>query len=120
MQPRNSLSAFTSTIASNVLHGTALTLGLALTLQAAAQTNTPALRVVSELKDIRMKAIANLPKAVGDASDRDSCPQLVIRPKSSAAKQVAAQGWAVMTVARNLSSGQSRRPPNRWPRKAGR
>ncbi|MEV8469821.1 PASTA domain-containing protein [Ralstonia sp. UNC404CL21Col] len=96
MQPRHSFSAFTSTIASNVLHGTALTFGLALTLQAAAQTGMPALRVVSELKDIRMKAVAALPKAGGDAGDRDSCPQLVIKPKSPAAKQVAAQGWAVM------------------------
>lgn len=96
MPLRSSLFAFVATAASNTLHGTALTLGLALTLPATAQTNAPAPRVVSELKDIRMQALTNLPKAGGDASDRDSCPQLVIRPKSSAAKQVATQGWAVM------------------------
>jgi len=80
--------------------GAALTLGLALSLTAAAQpnasTNAPAPRVVSELKDIRMKTIASLPKAGGSADDRDGCPWRVIKPKSPAAKLVAAQGWAVM------------------------
>ena len=44
-----------------------------------------------------MKALTNLPRAGGSASDRDSCPQRVIQPKSAAAKQIAAQGWAVMS-----------------------
>ena len=95
MQPRYSLSAFATTVAPNVVHGTVLTLALALTLPAIAQTTALAPRVVSELKDIRMKAISKLPKASGDAGDRDRCP-LVISPKSSAAKQVAAQDWTVM------------------------
>lgn len=71
-------------------------LSLALTLPAKAQTGAPALRVQSDLKDIRMKAIASLPKAGGSASDRDGCPWRVIQPKSAAARLVAAQGWAVM------------------------
>ena len=96
MPLRSSLFAFATTSASKARHGTALTLVLALTLPAVAQTNAQAPRVVSELRDIRMQPLANLPKAGGDASDRDSCPQLVIQPKSVAAKQVAAQGWAVM------------------------
>ncbi|WP_198088259.1 Stk1 family PASTA domain-containing Ser/Thr kinase [Variovorax sp. E3] len=52
--------------------------------------------MVSELKDIRMKAIASLPKAVGSSTDRNGCPWRVIQPKSAAARLVAAQGWAVM------------------------
>lgn len=83
--------------ASNVLRGAWWALGLALSMSAAAQTNAPAPRVVSELKDIRMKAIASLPRPAGHAGDRDSCPQLLIQPKSPAAKQVAALGWAVMS-----------------------
>jgi hypothetical protein len=52
--------------------------------------------VQSDLKDIRMKAIASLPKAGGSAEDRNGCSLRVIQPKSAAAKVVAAQGWAVM------------------------
>lgn len=96
MPLRSSLFAFATTATSNALYGAALTLSLALALPAKAQTNAPAPRVVSELKNIRMQALTKLPKAGGDAGDRDSCPQLVIQPKSVAAKQVAAQGWAVM------------------------
>lgn len=91
--PKNTLAPLA---ASNAVRGVMLTLGLALSLPALAQTNAPAPRVVSELKDIRMKALTNLPKAGGSASDRDDCPQRVIQPKSAAAKLVAAQGWAVM------------------------
>ncbi|WP_432726866.1 PASTA domain-containing protein [Variovorax sp. W6] len=61
-----------------------------------AQTAAPSPRVQSDLKDIRMKAIASLPKAGGSASERDGCPWRVIQPKSAAARLVAAQGWAVM------------------------
>lgn len=74
----------------------ALALNLALSLPAAAQTNTTAPRVVSELKDIHIKAGAALPKAGGTQHDREDCPQAVIQPKSAAAKRVASQGWAVM------------------------
>ncbi|MGM3278180.1 PASTA domain-containing protein [Ralstonia sp. 24A2] len=74
----------------------ALALNLPLSLPAAAQTNTTAPRVVSELKDIRMKAGAALPKAGGTQHDREDCPQAVIQPKSAAARRVASQGWAVM------------------------
>lgn len=97
MPLRSSLFAFATTTTSNALHGAVLGLSLTLTIPAVAQTNAPAPRVVSELKDIRMKALTNLPTAGGSASDRDSCPQLVIQPKSPAAKQIAAQGWAVMS-----------------------
>ena len=80
--------------------GAAFTLSLALSLPAAAQPNAPtdasAPRVASDLKDIRMKAIASLPKAGGSAIDRDGCPWRVIPPKSAGARLVAAQGWAVM------------------------
>jgi len=80
--------------------GAAITLGLAFSLPAAAQPNSsanaPAPRVISELKDIRMRAITSLPRAGGSASDRGGCPSFVIQPKSAAAKAVAAQGWAVM------------------------
>lgn len=80
--------------------GAALALGLTLLLPAAAQagasTNALAPRVVSELKDIRMKALNSLPKAGGSASDRNGCPWRVLQPKSTAARLVAAQGWAVM------------------------
>lgn len=79
---------------SSALHGAVFALSLALTLPAFAQTN--AMRVASEVKDIRIKALSVLPKAGGSASDRDDCPQVVMKPKSAAAKQVAAQGWAVM------------------------
>jgi len=74
----------------------ALVLNLALSLPAAAQTNTTAPRVVSELKDIHIKAGAALPKAGGTQHDREDCPQAVIQPKSAAARRVASQGWAVM------------------------
>jgi hypothetical protein len=73
-----------------------LALSLALALPATAQTGASAPRVQSDLKDIRMKAITSLPKAGGSASDRDGCPWRVAKPKSAAAKLVAAQGWAVM------------------------
>lgn len=76
--------------------GAALALNLALSLPAAAQTNTTAPRVVSELKDIHVKAGTTLPKAGGTQHDREDCPQAVIQPKSAAAKRVASQGWAVM------------------------
>ncbi|KVS35543.1 PASTA domain-containing protein [Burkholderia cepacia] len=87
---------FAASFASGRLYGAGLMLGLALTVPAAAQTNASAPRVVSELKDIRMKPLANLPMA-GDAIDRGDCSQLVIQPKSAAARLVAAQGWAVMS-----------------------
>ncbi|NTX46257.1 hypothetical protein HT749_22935 [Burkholderia cepacia] len=87
---------FAASFASGCLHGAGLMLGLALTVPAAAQTTASAPRVVSELKDIRMKPLANLPMA-GDAIDRGDCSQLVIQPKSAAARLVAAQGWAVMS-----------------------
>ncbi|RSZ32788.1 PASTA domain-containing protein [Variovorax sp. 553] len=61
-----------------------------------AQTAATALRVQSDLKDIRMKAIASLPKAGGSAGERNGCPWRVLQPKSAAARLVAAQGWAVM------------------------
>lgn len=80
--------------------GAALALGLTLSLPAAAQasasTNALAPRVVSELKDIRVKALNSLPKAGGSASDHNGCPWRVLQPKSTAARLVAAQGWAVM------------------------
>ncbi|KEH15340.1 transmembrane protein, putative, partial [Medicago truncatula] len=87
---------FAASFASSCLYGAGLMLGLALTVPAAAQTTASAPRVVSELKDIRMKPLANLPVA-GDALDRGDCSQLVIQPKSAAARLVAAQGWAVMS-----------------------
>lgn len=87
---------FAASFASNCLYGAGLMLGLALTVPAAAQTTVSAPRVVSELKDIRMKPLANLPMA-GSANDRGDCSQLVIQPKSAAARLVAAQGWAVMS-----------------------
>ncbi|MCA8333555.1 hypothetical protein [Burkholderia cepacia] len=87
---------FAASFASSCLYGAGLTLGLALTVPAAAQTTVSAPRVVSELKDIRMKPLANLPMA-GSANDRGDCSQLVIQPKSAAARLVAAQGWAVMS-----------------------
>ena len=87
---------FAASFASGCLHGAGLMLGLALTVPAAAQTTASAPRVVSELKDIRMKPLANLPMA-GSANDRGDCSQLVIQPKSAAARLVAAQGWAVMS-----------------------
>ncbi|MCA8283494.1 hypothetical protein LGN21_28310 [Burkholderia cepacia] len=87
---------FAASFASSCLYGAGLMLGLALTVPAAAQTTASAPRVVSELKDIRMKPLANLPMA-GDAIDRGDCSQLVIQPKSAAARLVAAQGWAVMS-----------------------
>ncbi len=96
MPSRLHTNTLATPVASKALCGVMLTLGLALSLPALAQTNAPAPRVVSELTDIRMKALANLPKAGGSASDRDDCPQRVIQPKSAAAKLVAAQGWAVM------------------------
>ncbi|MDN6882995.1 hypothetical protein QMO14_05190 [Variovorax sp. CAN2819] len=74
----------------------ALSFSLALALPATAQIGASAPRVQSDLKDIRMKAIASLPKAGGSASDRDGCPWRVAKPKSATAKLVAAQGWAVM------------------------
>lgn len=80
--------------------GAALAPGLVLSLPAAAQpsasTNAPAPHVVSELKDIRVKALNSLPKAGGSVSDRKGCPWRVLQPKSPAARLVAAQGWAVM------------------------
>lgn len=88
------LSLLAASFASKGLYGACLVLGVALT--AAAQTNAPAPRVVSELKDIRMKALANLPRAASPV-DRESCSQRVIQPKSAAAKLVVAQGWAVMS-----------------------
>ncbi|MDN7637807.1 MULTISPECIES: PASTA domain-containing protein [Burkholderia] len=87
---------FAASFASSCLYGAGLMLGLALTVPAAAQTTVSAPRVVSELKDIRMKPLANLPMA-GSANDRGDCSQLVIQPKSAAARLVAAQGWAVMS-----------------------
>ena len=87
---------FAASFASGCLYGAGLMLGLALTVPAAAQTTVSAPHVVSELKDIRMKPLANLPMA-GDAIDRGDCSQLVIQPKSAAARLVAAQGWAVMS-----------------------
>ncbi|WP_334052334.1 hypothetical protein [Burkholderia cepacia] len=87
---------FAASFASGCLYGAGLMLGLALTVPAAAQTTVSAPRVVSELKDIRMKPLANLPMA-GSANDRGDCSQLVIQPKSAAARLVAAQGWAVMS-----------------------
>ncbi|WP_155635702.1 PASTA domain-containing protein [Burkholderia cepacia] len=87
---------FAASFASSCLYGAGLMLGLTLTVPAAAQTTASAPRVVSELKDIRMKPLANLPMA-GDALDRGDCSQLVIQPKSAAARLVAAQGWAVMS-----------------------
>ncbi|WP_334011931.1 hypothetical protein [Burkholderia cepacia] len=87
---------FAASFASNCLYGAGLMLGLALAVPAAAQTTVSAPRVVSELKDIRMKPLANLPMA-GSANDRGDCSQLVIQPKSAAARLVAAQGWAVMS-----------------------
>ena len=87
---------FAASFASGCLYGAGLMLGLTLTVPAAAQTTASAPRVVSELKDIRMKPLANLPMA-GDAIDRGDCSQLVIQPKSAAARLVAAQGWAVMS-----------------------
>ncbi|WP_431209036.1 hypothetical protein [Burkholderia cepacia] len=87
---------FAASFASSYLYGAGLMLGLTLTVPAAAQTTASAPRVVSELKDIRMKPLANLPMA-GDALDRGDCSQLVIQPKSAAARLVAAQGWAVMS-----------------------
>lgn len=81
--------------------GAALALSLSLSLSAAAQSsasaNAPAPRVVSELKDIRVKALTGLPKAGGSASDRNGCPWRVLEPKSPAARLVTAQGWAVMS-----------------------
>ncbi|WP_175006889.1 hypothetical protein [Burkholderia lata] len=85
-----------ASFASKGLCGAGLVLGLVLTVPAAAQTNAPAPRVVSELKDIRMKALTSLPRAASPV-DRDSCSQLAIQPKSAAAKLVAAQGWAIMS-----------------------
>jgi len=70
-------------------------LGLAMALPGVAQTAAPTVRVQSDLKDIRIQAITSLPKAGGSADDRNGCPWRVIRPKSAAAKLVAAQGWAV-------------------------
>ncbi|CAB3764102.1 hypothetical protein B7G54_26030 [Burkholderia puraquae] len=90
------LPLLAASCASKSLYGADLMLGLALAVPAAAQANAPAPRVVSELKDIRMKALADLPGAASPV-DRDSCPQSVIQPKSAAAKLVAAQGWAVMS-----------------------
>ena len=87
---------FAASFASGCLYGAGLMLGLALTVPAVAQTTASAPRVVSELKDIRMKPLANLPMA-GSANDRGDCSQLVIQPKSAAARLVAAQGWAVMS-----------------------
>ncbi|MBW5808447.1 hypothetical protein FOZ70_27365 [Burkholderia sp. COPS] len=87
---------FAASFASGCLYGAGLMLGLALTVPAAAQTTASAPRVVSELKDIRMKPLANLPMA-GNAIDRGDCSQLVIQPKSAAARLVAAQGWAIMS-----------------------
>lgn len=91
---------FSNLIDVSAVLGTALALGLALSLPAAAQpsasTNALAPRVVSELKDIRVKALNSLPKAGGSASDRNGCPWRVLQPKSPAARLVAAQGWAVM------------------------
>ncbi|NLA21323.1 hypothetical protein GPU89_38695 [Burkholderia cepacia] len=87
---------FAASFASSCLYGAGLMLGLALAVPAAAQTTVSAPRVVSELKDIRMKPLANLPMA-GSANDRGDCSQLVIQPKSAAARLVAAQGWAVMS-----------------------
>ena len=87
---------FAASFASGCLYGAGLMLGLTLTVPAAAQTTASAPRVVSELKDIRMKPLANLPMA-GSANDRGDCSQLVIQPKSAAARLVAAQGWAVMS-----------------------
>jgi len=78
----------------STVHGAVLVLSLALTLPTLAQTN--ALRVASDVKDIRIKALNVLPKANGSTSDRADCPQAVMKPASAAAKQVAAQGWAVM------------------------
>lgn len=77
------------------LFASALVLGCALSLPAFAQTNA-AVRAASDLANIRMKPLNMLPKAGGSADDRDGCPNLLIKPKSAAAKQVAAQGWAVM------------------------
>lgn len=78
----------------------ALAPGPALSLPAAAQpsasTNAPALRLVSELKDIRVTALNSLPKAGGSGSAQNGCPWRVVQPKSPAARLVAAQGWAVM------------------------
>ena len=76
--------------------GAALALSLALSLPAAAQTNTTVPRAVSELKDLHMKASTALPRAGGTQHDREDCPQALIQPKSAAAKRVASQGWAVM------------------------
>lgn len=91
---------FPNLIDASAVLSAALALGLALSLPAAAQpsasTNAPAPRAVSELKDIRVKTLNSLPKAGGNASDRNGCPWHVLQPKSPAARLVAAQGWAVM------------------------
>ncbi|WP_295978637.1 Stk1 family PASTA domain-containing Ser/Thr kinase [uncultured Variovorax sp.] len=75
---------------------TALAFGLALSTPAPAQTVPSAPRLQSDLKDIRVRAVASLPRAGGEASERDGCSWRTIKPKSAAAKLVAAQGWAVM------------------------
>ncbi|VWD49291.1 hypothetical protein BCO71033_05187 [Burkholderia contaminans] len=90
------LPLLAASFASKGLYGAGLVLGLALTVPAAAQTHASAPRVVSELKDIRMKALANLPRAASP-TDRESCWQRVIQPTSPAARLVVAQGWAVMS-----------------------
>ncbi|KVH40409.1 PASTA domain-containing protein [Burkholderia cepacia] len=87
---------FAASFGSSCLYGAGLMLGVALTVPAAAQTTASAPRVVSELKDIRMKPLANLPMA-GSAIERGDCSQRVIQPKSAAAGLVAAQGWAVLS-----------------------
>ncbi|KVL63091.1 hypothetical protein WT01_06690 [Burkholderia cepacia] len=87
---------FAASFGSGCLYGAGLMLGVALTVPAAAQTTASAPRVVSELKDIRMKPLANLPMA-GSAIERGDCSQRVIQPKSAAAGLVAAQGWAVLS-----------------------
>lgn len=96
-----SRAASGAALASHAAAGVALAcmLGASMALPAAAQPNPPAsaapMRVQSDLKDIRMRALAALPRAGGSASERDGCPWRVIQPKSAAARQVAAQGWAV-------------------------
>lgn len=90
------MPTFAAPAAQTSLRQAVLALSLAVSLPAIAQTSATAPRVVSEMKGILVKATTALPKAGGSASDREDCPQRVIQPKSAAAKQVAAQGWAVM------------------------
>ncbi|MFX8441252.1 hypothetical protein ABTL81_19940, partial [Acinetobacter baumannii] len=80
------MPTFAAPAAQTSLRHAVLALSLAVSLPAVAQTGAAAPHVVSELKDIRVKATATLPKAGGSASDREDCPQRVIQPKSAAAK----------------------------------